>query len=430
MARREHGTGSIHQRHDQPSCPALIGGPADKNGKPTKVRPDHKCHGTWTGQINVAPDGAKRDRKTVYGKTRAEVVRKLAEAKRAKDAGDHNTTSPRFGVWLDDWVERADLKPRTRRGYRSLIASHLRPVLGNVKISSLRSAHVHALHDSMAGLSPTTIRNAHRCASTAMAAALAQERAVINPFVAVKAPAKADGDRQALASTAVQTFREHIDGDGLESRWLAALYLGMRQGECLGLTWEFVNFDTLTLDLAWQLQPVAYLHGCADACGKRPASCPERRLDVKPGFKYLHIEGNRILQRPKTTGSTRIVPIPAPMIGPLRRLWVKYLVDREHADFIDYGFVWHRGNGQPLNATHDRDAWKAILKACGIPTGDLHSARHTAATLLLEDGVDPKVIQQILGHSDIVTTRNYQHVDVSLARRAVDGAASRKAIEG
>ena len=50
----------------------------------------------------------------------------------------------------------------------------------------------------------------------------------------------------------------------------------------------------------------------------------------------------------------------------------------------------------------------------------LHAARHTTATLLLEQGVDAEVIKQILGHSQIVTTRGYQHVSLELARRAVD----------
>ena len=402
MARREHGHGTIFKRED----------------------------GRWCGQVNVAPEGAARRRRTVYGKSRAEVVRKLGQVLEAKRKGDHTTSSPRFGIWLDDWLARADIKPRTRSAYRSAIEAHIKPVLGNVKLSNLRADHVHALHDSMPGLSPTTVRNVHRVAGAAMAAALEQQRAVVNPFTIVSAPAKADSDRVALSRPAVDVILARIKDTPMESRWLAALYLGMRQGECLGLTWPCVDLDNLTLDLTWQLQRADYRHGCGGKCSaKRGAGCPDRTLDVQPGFRYRVVEGNMILQRPKTAGSTRMVPIPEPMIAPLRTLADDYVIKRQAEGYHDHGLVWHRGNGRPLADRVDRQAWHALLAACKIPKAELHAARHTTATLLLENKVDPKIISSILGHSDVLTTRSYQHVDTALARDALDSLSRTAAIE-
>lgn len=398
MARREHGAGSIFQRDDK----------------------------RWVGQVNVAPPGAARKRRTVYGKTRAEVVRKLAEANDAKAKGDHSTTSPRFSIWLDQWLARADLKPRTRASYSSVIEKHIKPVIGNVKIGNLRADHVHALHDSMSHLSTTTARNAHRIAGAAMNEALSQQRAAVNPFGFVKAPAAADTERPAMTATAARAVIDAAKGTPMESRWLAAIYLGMRPGECLGLTWDCVDFRTMTIDLTWQLQTARWAHGCDGTCGHRPASCPERRHDVSRGFRYVPVHGTRILQRPKTDGSTRIVPMLTEMVGPLQRLRTAYLAERDQPGYHDHGLVWHRGNGLPLHDAVDRANWHALLRECKLPKMDLYSGRHTAATLLLENGVDAKTIGAILGHSLVTTTQGYQHVDISLARHAVE---SLRAIE-
>jgi site-specific recombinase XerD len=63
--------------------------------------------------------------------------------------------------------------------------------------------------------------------------------------------------------------------------------------------------------------------------------------------------------------------------------------------------------------------WHDVLQATGVTDVDLHSARHTTATLLLEAGVDAHIIQAVMGHTDVVTTRGYQHVDLTMARGAM-----------
>ena len=105
------------------------------------------------------------------------------------------------------------------------------------------------------------------------------------------------------------------------------------------------------------------------------------------------------------------------------------------------GLVWHRPDGRPLIPEEDRREWRAIQDAAGVHKSGsgtpedpyvyyvLHEARHTTATLLLAAHVDPEVIKAILGHSSIVTTAGYQHVDVGMARSALDGLASRLGLQ-
>jgi site-specific recombinase XerD len=73
-------------------------------------------------------------------------------------------------------------------------------------------------------------------------------------------------------------------------------------------------------------------------------------------------------------------------------------------------FVWCQPNGRPIGNHADWDEWKALLKAAGIRDARVHDARHTAATLLLAQGVDQRVVMEILGHSQISMTSKYAHV--------------------
>lgn len=84
-----------------------------------------------------------------------------------------------------------------------------------------------------------------------------------------------------------------------------------------------------------------------------------------------------------------------------------------------HGLVFHRKDGRPVDPSADSVAWHAALEAAELPPVKLHAARHTTATLLLIAGVDPKIVQAIMGHSSAAITRAYQHVDTSLSSSAM-----------
>jgi integrase len=86
----------------------------------------------------------------------------------------------------------------------------------------------------------------------------------------------------------------------------------------------------------------------------------------------------------------------------------------------DGAFVWCQPNGHPIGAHADWDEWKALLKVAGIRDARVHDARHTAATLLLAQGVDQRVVMEILGHSQIAMTTRYAHVLPQVMTDAAD----------
>ncbi|MEV0151225.1 tyrosine-type recombinase/integrase [Nonomuraea sp. NPDC050733] len=81
-------------------------------------------------------------------------------------------------------------------------------------------------------------------------------------------------------------------------------------------------------------------------------------------------------------------------------------------------FTTHHGG--PIERTEDWKQWKAILKQAGVRDVRVHDTRHTAATLLIEQGVHIRVVQEILGHTRVTTTERYTHVATLQMRDASD----------
>lgn len=81
--------------------------------------------------------------------------------------------------------------------------------------------------------------------------------------------------------------------------------------------------------------------------------------------------------------------------------------------------MWSTPTGQPIPAGTDLAAWHEALARSGLPPVPLHTARHTTATLLMDLGIDVTIIQAILGHARPLTTRGYQHADLTMSRTAL-----------
>ena len=180
----------------------------------------------------------------------------------------------------------------------------------------------------------------------------------------------------------------------MQARWLVGLALGLRQGESLGLWWDDIDLNAGLLRV-------------------------RRALQRQRG-------GGLVFTDPKTQRSKRTLPLPAPLLTALRDHQQEQAKEQ-----ITAGSLW-RGSlcvfttpvGTPVDPRNDYREFKKLLARAGLPPVRLHDLRHTAASLLLAQGVPARVVMEILGHSAIALTMNtYSHVAPEVSREAAERMA-------
>jgi integrase len=221
-------------------------------------------------------------------------------------------------------------------------------------------------------------------------------------------------------------------------RWSIGLALGTRQGEALGLRWTYVDLDKGLVKIWWQLQRTTWRHGCTDphACGNGhhkvkpcPPACKRHKRTCPPPCKpdcTAHAStcpdrkgGGLVFREPKGK-SRRTVPLAPELIPMLKAHRAARLRQRLAAgeEWQENDLVFSRPDGHPIDPRDDFIEWKALLAAAGVRDARLHDGRHTSAALLLEQGVDIRVVMELLGHSDLRVTTRYAHVASPLAQEA------------
>lgn len=387
-----------------------------------------KSDGMFIGTVDLGYDGAgKRRRPTVSSRDYATVVAKLRALRRAADESDLTTSTLTVETWLTHWLDNiasGRIRPRTLTTYRGYARRYIIPALGKRRLSTVTPQQIRAMHAAILakGCSPTTARQAHAILVKAFSDARREGHVALNIGDRMDPPRKDTVPRSALTVPQAITMLRSVEDAPLGSRWAAALLMGARQGECLGLEWDRVDLEGATVDLAWQLQRLQYRHGCGprkdDAwpCGlKRAGSCPSRELDVPRGFEHRPVDGGLVLTRPKSRAGQRVVPLVPSMVRALAKLPHRH------------GLVWTRPDGRPIDPRDDSAAWHDVLEAAKLPSVPLHAVRHTTATLLRQDGVDMPTIERIMGHASAAVTMGYLHDDLTLSRRALESLDRRLA---
>lgn len=368
----------------------------------------------WVAMLELpSSDPTKRRRKSASADTEEAATKKLRDLrKELHKNGDLPTNSQTFASWLNVWFTTIALKkirPKTAATYRTLIEQHIIPTIGKTQLEKLTPAHIRRVADAIEakGLSSTTAMQAHRIMAVALKYAEREGRVMKNVANLTDAPRRAARNLTVLTATDAVKVLRIVSGappwqiDPIASRWWAAFLTGARQGELLGLELDRVGDD---LDLSWQLQRVAWEHGCKTKCGrKRAAECPDRKITFPPDWEHRHLTGGLYLSRPKSSAGYRVIPL----VEPLRTILERHIAASPPNH---YGLVW-TVNGSPIDPSRDNAAWHAALANAGVPDARLHDARHTTASLLLEANVPEPIIMKILGHNSYAVTRNYQSVD-------------------
>ena len=350
--------------------------------------------GRWMAQADLGWQDGKRRRKSIYGRTKSEVQEKLRETLHRKAHGLPPVPEQEMvGTFLRRWLEikQGSVRQRTWTRYEQIVRAHLLPSLERVRLARLTPQDVAAcLRHVEASGSAYRARGARDVLRTALNQAVRWELVPRNVAALTDPPRHRPRQIKPLTPGQAATLLSTVSGDRLEGLLTVALGLGLRQGEALGLRWEDVDLEAGQLSVQQTLE----------------------RAGAEPRF-----------EEPKTERSRRTITMPGVAVAALRRHRTRQLEEQLAAGsrWRKSGLVFTTSIGTPMHRARLHTSFKQILLAAGLPDIRYHDLRHTAATLLLAQGVDPRTIMETLGHSRIsMTMDTYAHVMPALKRGAAD----------
>jgi integrase len=349
--------------------------------------------GTWRGALSV---GSGR-RRFFSGATREEVARKLAAA-----AADFNsgvpvpTGSQTVAAYLAGWLEgtRSSIKPGTWRRYEQYVRVHAVPAIGGVRLNGLTPQHLQNLYQDRlrAGSSPTSVHHLHAVLHRALVQAERWGLVARNVAGLVDAPRIPRKEQRVFSSDEVGCLLDTAADDDLEALYMMAVTTGMREGELLGLKWSDIDLD-------------------------------QGKVFIRRRVGRVYGEG-MVFDETKTARSARCVLLAQAAIDCLRKhraVQAKRQLNLG-SEWADLHLVFPNGTGRPIEGQNLlQRAFYPLLRRAGLPIIPFHNLRHTAATLLLERGTHPKVVSEMLGHTNISITMDlYSHVTETMQRTAAD----------
>ena len=373
--------------------------------------------GRWYGFVTMGtkPDGSA-ERRERSGRTQAEVARKVRVLERLRDENAKVAAgrSPRLADWLEDWLTSSALRvrPSSLYGYTTDVRAHIIPTIGKHRLAGLEPEHVEYLYTVLLakGLNVGTVHHVRRTLNKALNDAVRRRRLPRNPVTLAHTPRYDAPEIDPLTVAEARTLMAAADDEPNGVAFMLAISLGLRRGEVLGLSWADVDLELGRVRVRQQLERRRWRHGCEDPskCDEKPAKCPARR------------DGGLVLAEPKTRQSKRTLPMPSPMIDALRRHRQAQRKARIYAgsEWHESGLVFTTVTGRPIDPRDHSVHWVHFLERAGVRPARLHDARHTAATLLLVQGVDQRVVMDMLGWTSPTMTARHQHVVPELVEEA------------
>jgi integrase len=354
--------------------------------------------GRWVGVITFDDSGGPQRRKYVYGKSRKEVAAKLTNVQ-GRVAQGHAVVDERtlLGALLDDWLAmvKANREHATWEGYEQRVRLHIKPALGKRSLAKLTAADIQRLLDAKraAGLSPRSVQYIH--ATLRAALGVAERWGLIARNVAELTEPVTVRRRQVEPFTPdeIQRLLEVCATDRLGAFYVVAMAVGLRPGEALGLSWQDVELDV-----------------------------PNPRVHVRHSLKKGP-DGRLVLGEAKTARSRRTIPLPAIGARALKEHRKHQREERMAAGphWKEQGLVFTTTIGTPVDEAAASRRFSRLQDEAGVPRHRLYDTRHTAASLLLAEGVAPRVVMEVLGHSTYqLTMDTYSHVMPTLLRDAAD----------
>jgi integrase len=358
-----------------------------------------------------------------YARSHEDARKKLTELLREADQGipvasENWTLEEYLKYWLEHLV-RVERRPKTYQGYEGVVRRYLIPELGKKRLGKLSARDVRlfitrireacqccrngwdASRESprccakpkpeccASRLSIRMVQSVHSVLRNALQTAVREEIVPRNVAKLVKVSIPRYKVNRGLTVPQARAVLAAAYDEPLCALYVLALCLGLRRGELLGLRWADIDLEAGTLEVVHALQRVG---------------------------------GELKFVRPKTEDSERTVPLPEICVEALKAHKERQKTDRSNAwpNWQENDLVFPSRLGTPLEPDNLRRSWGRIRKRAGLTGVRFHDIRHTCVSLLLDLGVPPHIVRDIVGHSDIeVTMTIYAHAALDEKRKAL-----------
>ena len=356
-------------------------------------------------------------REAYYGETRAEASAKMTAALKRKEDGLPQTSQRlTLGVYLAQWIkgQPSQVRPSTYRSYEIAVRCYLIPRIGKILLSKLAPSDLTKMYADLLGdgrvadrgrakkrsLAPRSVVHIHRILGRALH--MAEESGLVGRNVSrlVHPPRVPHEEMATLTAEQARTLVQAAGSSPLHALYAVALSSGARRGELLALRWSDVDLESGTIRIARTLLN-----------GVRPGS----RTSNEP----LQVEWT--FAEPKTASSRRTIPIGRTALDALRLHRKAQTAERLRVGraWRDLDLVFPSSFGTPIDGSNLLRDHYALLKRADLPRVRFHDLRHTAATLLLEAGIQPHAVAQRLGHATPSLVMNvYGHVTDRMQQQA------------
>ena len=352
---------------------------------------------SWQIQIDRGRDPVTGKRLRSYENlkgTKRDAERKLVTLLRNLESGDHiepsKVTFEEFSKrWLKDHAW-ANLSPETAQAYEIMVKKHMVAAFGRHKLQQITPEILQRYYadklatgrrDGKGGLSPRTVKHHHRLLHVIFASAVKWRVLPRNPADAVDPPQFQRKEMNTFDQEGLETFLNSLQDTEYYPVFYTLLFTGMRRSEALALRWQDLDLDF-------------------------------GRLSIERSLHHLNDRTFHFLP-PKTEKSRRLVALPPSLV-----MVLKQHRDNQRAMRLTMGLVVSNNDlvfahvdGKPLLPHSISQAWSRLAKRAGYPEVRLHDARHSHASLMLAQGVHPKVVSERLGHNSVSLTLDvYSHV--------------------
>jgi integrase len=352
---------------------------------------------SYTVVLNMGKDPVTGKRKQQWVSVKGnkkDAEKRLSEMLHQIDTGSFmrpgkTTVADFLERWLEDY--RRNLSPRSYERYGSVLRTYLIPDLGSMVLTQLKPEHLQRLYTIMQNnnLSAGTVAYVHNVIHVALKTAMQWGLIVRNPADAVTTPRVRRNEMQTWDEQEISQFLETAKSTPYYALFYMALFTGMRRSEILALRWSDVDLVT-------------------------------GQVSVGRSLHHLN-DGTLIFSETKSARSRRTIALP-----PSATLVLKQHQEKQRLDCLilnkprtNDDLVFGTLEGKPRLPDTVTMAWRSVATQAGVKVIRLHDARHTHASIMLKQGIHPKIVQERLGHSSIRMTLDiYSHVTPGLQEAA------------